>query len=105
MMNSWVSFLTWTCMVLLAYQCQLSASKITKLIDSGILTTRKETRKILYAYLLLLYAPTVVLTVYYQVFCVRFTDGAELQSKQVVYVSVAAAFLFLLTIAFGRSLY
>ncbi len=74
MMNSWVNFLTWIAVLLLAVKCQTSATELTNLITYRNLTSNFEKSKIKNRFLALFIASTINF-IAYNVFCLTYEDA------------------------------
>jgi formate-dependent nitrite reductase membrane component NrfD len=103
MMNSWVNFLTWIAVLLLAIKCQISATELTNLITTRNLTSHEEEHKIKFKFGVL-FVLSAINFVAYNIFCLTFGDANTLRSRQTIFVSFSTVYLGILTLAFAYSL-
>lgn len=71
MMNSWINFLTWIAVLLLAVKCQTTATELTNLVTYRNLTSHYEESKIVRKFAAIFIASAINF-VAYNIFCLTY---------------------------------
>ena len=102
MINSWISFLTWSTGVALATKIQISATKIYNIIQTHKLTKTRHERRIYYVFLAL-YLVSILSFIYYNIEC-NIKNNIEFRKEQKIFMIFDSALLFILVLSYGYSL-
>ncbi len=102
MINSWISFLTWSTGVALATKIQISATKIYNIIQTHKLTKTRHERRIYYVFLAL-YLVSLLSFIYYNIEC-NIKNNIEFRKEQKIFMIFDSVLLFILVLSYGYSL-